>query len=287
MKRESFFEPNLATRGIGQAKKNKSCGKHRIISGVFVSLQAKIAVMHLVIDQGNTTIKTALFSGEGNPDRIERIPRLTRSYIDKLLARYPVTGCIYSSVAHADAEMCDYLQSQIARFFFFTADTPLPVTIDYRTPRTLGSDRVAAAVGAHAEMPDKDLLVVDAGTCITYDIITSRGHFLGGNIAPGIKMRLKAMHKYTERLPIVEKNGDTPLVGYDTETAMRSGAVFGVCHEIEGYISHLKQEYPELLIFLTGGDAFLLADKLKTAIFVDDCIVLKGLNRILHHNVQP
>lgn len=243
--------------------------------------------MHLVIDQGNTTIKAALFSGEGNPDRIERIPRLTRSYIDKLLARNPVSGCIYSSVAHADVEMADYLQSLIPHFFFFTPDTALPVTIDYRTPRTLGSDRIAAAVGAHAAMPDKDILVVDAGTCITYDIITADGHFLGGNIAPGIKMRLRAMHKYTEKLPLVEKNGDTPLIGYDTETAMRSGAIFGVCNEIEGYISHLRQEYPGLLIFLTGGDAFLLADKLKTAIFVDDCIVLKGLNRILHHNVHP
>lgn len=241
--------------------------------------------MHLVIDQGNTTIKAALFSEGKNPDRVERIPRLSRSYIDRLLARYPISGCIYSSVAHADADMTAYLQSQIPQFYYFTSETPLPVTVDYRTPSTLGSDRIAAAIGASTEAPGKDILVVDAGTCITYDLITADSHFLGGNIAPGIKMRLRAMHKYTERLPIVEKNGDTPLLGYNTETAMRSGAVLGACHEIEGYIEKLRQEYPGLLIFLTGGDAFLLADKLKTSIFVDDCIVLKGLNRILHHNV--
>lgn len=241
--------------------------------------------MHLVIDQGNTTIKAALFSEGNNPDRIERIPRLSRSYIDRLLTRYPISGCIYSSVAHADADMAAYLQSKISRFYYFTPETPLPIVIDYRTPGTLGSDRIAAAIGAYGEAPGRDILVVDAGTCITYDLITAEAHFLGGNIAPGIKMRLRAMHKYTERLPIVEKNGDTPLLGYDTETAMRSGAIFGACHEIEGYIGKLRQEYPELLIFLTGGDAFLLADKLKTSIFVDDCIVLKGLNRILHHNV--
>ena len=241
--------------------------------------------MHLVIDQGNTTIKAALFSEGNNPDRIERIPRLSRSYIDRLLARYPISGCIHSSVAHADADMAAYLQSKISRFYYFTPETPLPIVIDYRTPDTLGSDRIAAAIGAYGEAPGRDILVVDAGTCITYDLITAEAHFLGGNIAPGIKMRLRAMHKYTERLPIVEKNGDTPLLGYDTETAMRSGAIFGACHEIEGYIGKLRQEYPELLIFLTGGDAFLLADKLKTSIFVDDCIVLKGLNRILHHNV--
>ena len=205
--------------------------------------------MHLVIDQGNTTIKVALFSGEGIPDRIEQIPRLSRTYIDKLLSAYPISSCIYSSVAHTDTDMMAYLQSQISHFYYFTPDTPLPVIIDYRSPKTLGSDRIAAVIGARAEAPDRDILVIDAGTCIT--------------------------------------NGDTPLLGYDTETAMRSGAILGACYEIEGYISSLRQEYPELLIFLTGGDAFLLADKLKTSIFVDDCIVLKGLNRILYHNVYP
>ena len=243
--------------------------------------------MHLVIDQGNTTIKVALFSGEGIPDRIEQIPRLSRTYIDKLLSAYPISSCIYSSVAHTDTDMMAYLQSQISHFYYFTPDTPLPVIIDYRSPKTLGSDRIAAVIGARAEAPDRDILVIDAGTCITYDMITATGHFLGGNIAPGIKMRLRSMNKFTKKLPVVEKNGDTPLLGYDTETAMRSGAILGACYEIEGYISSLRQEYPELLIFLTGGDAFLLADKLKTSIFVDDCIVLKGLNRILYHNVYP
>ena len=243
--------------------------------------------MHLVIDQGNTTIKVALFSGEGIPDRIEQIPRLSRTYIDKLLSAYPISSCIYSSVAHTATDMMAYLQSQISHFYYFTPDTPLPVIIDYRSPKTLGSDRIAAVIGARAEAPDRDILVIDAGTCITYDMITATGHFLGGNIAPGIKMRLRSMNKFTEKLPVVEKNGDTPLLGYDTETAMRSGAILGACYEIEGYISSLRQEYPELLIFLTGGDAFLLADKLKTSIFVDDCIVLKGLNRILYHNVYP
>ena len=243
--------------------------------------------MHLVIDQGNTTIKVALFSGEGIPDRIEQIPRLSRTYIDKLLSAYPISSCIYSSVAHTDTDMMAYLQSQISHFYYFTPDTPLPVIIDYRSPKTLGSDRIAAVIGARAEAPDRDILVIDAGTCITYDMITATGHFLGGNIAPGIKMRLRSMKKFTEKMPLVEKNGDTTLLGYDTETAMRSGAILGACYEIEGYISSLRQEYPELLIFLTGGDAFLLADKLKTSIFVDDCIVLKGLNRILYHNVYP
>lgn len=161
--------------------------------------------MHLVIDQGNTTIKVALFSGEGIPDRIEQIPRLSRTYIDKLLSAYPISSCIYSSVAHTDTDMMAYLQSQISHFYYFTPDTPLPVIIDYRSPKTLGSDRIAAVIGARAEAPDRDILVIDAGTCITYDMITATGHFLGGNIAPGIKMRLRSMNKFTEKLPVVEK----------------------------------------------------------------------------------
>ena len=107
--------------------------------------------MHLVIDQGNTTIKVALFSGEGIPDRIEQIPRLSRTYIDKLLSAYPISSCIYSSVAHTDTDMMAYLQSQISHFYYFTPDTPLPVIIDYRSPKTLGSDRIAAVIGARAE----------------------------------------------------------------------------------------------------------------------------------------
>ncbi|MCD7710950.1 MAG: type III pantothenate kinase [Porphyromonadaceae bacterium] len=242
--------------------------------------------MHLVIDHGNTAIKIALFAEEKKPYRVERILRFDQEYMDNLLNTCPISNGIYSSVTGNDNDIISYLQARIPHFSVFLPDTPLPITIDYRTPQTLGGDRIAAVVGAQEEAPDKDILVIDAGTCITYDVLTADGHFRGGNISPGIKMRLKAMNRYTGKLPLVEKNGEVATLGYDTETAIRSGAVLGICYEIEGYISHLKQQYPNLFIFLTGGDAFLLAVKLKTAIFVDNTIVLKGLNRILRHNVN-
>ena len=141
-------------------------------------------------------------------------------------------------------------------------------------------------VGAFYEKPDCNILIIDAGTAITYDLLLKQGVFTGGNIAPGIRMRLKALNHFTGKLPLVEKIGDFPLMGTDTETAIRAGVIQGVLFEMDGYIRELKAIYPDLLVFLTGGDAFLLAEKLKTPIFVDKNIVLKGLNRILYYNAE-
>ena len=173
-----------------------------------------------------------------------------------------------------------------SRFYFLDADTPLPVKIEYGTPETLGRDRIAGVVGAFYEKPDCNVLIIDAGTAITYDLLLKPGIFAGGNIAPGVKMRLKALHHFTGKLPLIEKIGDFPLMGTNTETAIRAGVIQGILFEIEGYIRKLKTVYPDLFIFLTGGDAFLLAEKLKTPIFVDKNIVLKGLNRILYYNAE-
>ncbi len=242
--------------------------------------------MNLVIDQGNTTIKTALFTNEATePEHIERVEYFDTDYIISLLTRYDITACIYSTVSNVSDDTLSMLRTHVTDSIFFTADTPLPIKIDYLTPHTLGRDRVAAVIGAYERTKSRNALIIDAGTCITYDLLTADGHYVGGNIAPGIKMRLRAMHEHTSKLPEIEKNGAVPAIGYDTETAMRSGAIWGICHEIEGYISILQNKYPELLIFLTGGDAFLLADKLKNTIFVDESLVLKGLNRILNYNV--
>ena len=125
------------------------------------------------------------------------------------------------------------------------------------------------------------MLVIDAGSAITIDFVGKDGKYNGGNIAPGIKMRLKALHEYTSRLPMVEKDGDTPTMGYDTETAIRSGVINGICHEIEGYINEFKQKYCDVLVFLTGGDEKPLKNRIKSCIFADKYLVAKGLKRIL------
>ena len=167
----------------------------------------------------------------------------------------------------------------------FNAQTPVPIRNNYRTPQTLGSDRLAAAIGAWSQHPAHPLLIIDAGSCITFDFVSADGAYEGGNIAPGLHARLRAIDDYFPRLPLVEAEGETPELGYDTETAIRSGIIEGMKHEIEGYIHHFKAKYPQLLVFLTGGDELNFVETIKSGIFADQFLVPRGLNHVLSHNM--
>ena len=145
-------------------------------------------------------------------------------------------------------------------------------------------DRLAAAVGAWSIQPGHDLLVVDAGTAITYDFVSADGTYRGGNIAPGIELRLRSLHEHTGALPLVKAKGDAPMFGTDTETAIRSGVINGVRKELEGYVNELRSIYPSLLVFLTGGDAEFFDIKAKSTTFAVPDLVLRGLARITEFN---
>lgn len=241
--------------------------------------------MNLIIDQGNTSAKLALFEGR-ELVKVRQTVHWDESFVDELISGRKVDAAIFSSVARYDISLLDILRNKFPLFVDFNKDTRLPVTLGYRTPDTLGRDRIAGVVGAMEQYPQSDVLVIDAGTAITYDFLRSDGCFLGGNIAPGINLRFTALNQGTGRLPMVGPEGDLPLLGYDTPTAIRSGVVRGILLEIEGYIRDLQLKCPSLFVFLTGGDALLLAAKLKSPIFVDKNLVLKGLNRILYDNVE-
>lgn len=174
-----------------------------------------------------------------------------------------------------------------------THETPVPIRNLYRTPQTLGTDRLAAAVGAYFQAASKGVsrpsLIVDAGTAITYDFVTADGCFLGGNIAPGLEIRFRALHEFTARLPLCqphaeyESNVTDIRLGDDTESAIQHGVAYGVQLEISGYIRHFVLKYPNLAVFFTGGYRFDFDDQLKNRIFVDEFLVLKGLDLILQH----
>lgn len=236
--------------------------------------------MNLIIDIGNNSAKFFLFNGE---QLVLHTRRANTSFeiIDEWNRQFDIEKVIISSVI-AERES---LTAEISRLecpvIRFSNSTRIPLSIKYRTPDTLGSDRLAAAVGAWNEAPGHNLLVIDAGSAITVDFIDKEGYYHGGNIAPGIKMRLKALHEFTDRLPMVDKEGDTPAIGYDTETAIRSGVINGICHEINGYINEFKEKYCEVFVFLTGGDEKPLKNRIKSCIFADKYLVAKGLNRIL------
>ena len=236
--------------------------------------------MNFVADIGNNSAKFFLFKDEqmllhtrksdGNFDILEEWAK-----------EFTVKRIIISSVIEMNEEQINMFKVFGCPIVWFNNSTPCPLKIKYGTPDTLGPDRIAAAVGAWGEAPGRNILVIDAGSAITYDIVDNKGNFLGGNIAPGIKMRLRSLHEFTDRLPMVVKDGDIPFIGYDTETAIRSGVITGICHEIEGYIRAAREKFGEVFVFLTGGDGISLKNNIKSSIFADKFLVAKGLNRIL------
>ena len=236
--------------------------------------------MNLIIDIGNNSAKFFLFKGE---QIILHTRKNNSSFeiMDEWSRLYDIEKAIVSSVIEEGPELSSAISKLQCPVVRFNNIMQLPLEINYRTPDTLGSDRVAAAVGAWNEAPGRNILVIDAGTAITVDFISKDGKYNGGNIAPGIKMRLRALHEFTNRLPLVDKEGEIPSIGYDTETAIRSGVINGICHEIDGYINDFKQKFCDVLVFLTGGDEKPLKNRIKSCIFADKYLVAKGLNRIL------
>ena len=239
--------------------------------------------LNLIIDIGNTAAKVALFDGG---EMVEVLTESNQSLdcLEALCAKYPVEQGIVATVIDLSERVLAALVALPFPLLWLDSKTPLPVTNLYETPETLGYDRMAAVVGANEQYPRRDILVIDAGTCITYEFIDSKGQYHGGNISPGMQMRFKALHQFTGRLPLVDTNGRKLPMGRDTETAIRAGVMKGMEYEISGYIESMKHKYPELLVFLTGGDDFSFDSSVKSIIFADRFLVLKGLNRILNYN---
>lgn len=239
--------------------------------------------MNLCIDQGNTRTKIALFKKNMLVSQ-SQIDENDFTAWDAIFTQNKIENCIISSVRNTEQRLIDFLKKRCANLIQFSHHTALPITNCYQTPETLGKDRLAAVIGAWTIHQSESILVIDAGTAITYDFITSEGKYLGGNIAPGLKMRFKALHEYTQKLPLIEAEGTHPLLGKNTEEAIRSGVINGMIYEIEGYILKLKEEHPKLIIFFTGGDTFFFENKLKNTIFANQNLVFIGLNRIINHN---
>jgi type III pantothenate kinase len=241
--------------------------------------------MNLVLDLGNTYGKIAVCEGTSVIESAG-YERITSREIAYFLSRYKeLKGVIVSSVVNHSREIIDYLVNLFSSCIELNHSTPIPLENLYQTPDTLGYDRIAAAVGANTLFPGKNVLVIDTGTAITYDIVTAEGAYLGGNISPGLEIRFRSLHKHTSRLPMLERPEKAPdLVGGSTKEALYSGVVNGILFEMDGFIEALSEKYPKLQVVLTGGDAKYFEGKLKNTIFVDLNLNLIGLNRILDYN---
>ena len=241
--------------------------------------------MNLIIDQGNTQIKIGVFD-KWQLVHSDSYNILDKSILREIVEKYNISRCILSSVVAPDNNMLiNDLTATIPDYLTLTHKTLLPFKLDYKTPETLGKDRIAVVAGGTFLYPGKDLLIIDAGTAITYELVTKDGIYHGGNISPGMQMRYKALNTFTSRLPLPEFSDQKLLIGKSTDEAIHAGVQWGIVHEIEGYIDHLEVKYPQILILFTGGDTNFFVKKLKKRIFVHLNLVLTGLNRILEYNV--
>lgn len=242
---------------------------------------------NLVIDIGNTRLKAAIFSKKKVAEQAVFVPPTFEGLTDWVQPFLPLDGCIVSNVAAETAELMAFFQKNSRIFFELSYRTPLPFLLKYKTPESLGKDRIAAVAGAQALFPGKNCLVIDAGTCVKYDVLTADGIHLGGNIGPGAQMRLRAMHEQTARLPLVEMAWPDGEIGYSTEAALQNGGLFGMLLEMRGMVVFLKKKYPDLTVILTGGDADFFYKKLKiNKLRLVKDLVLVGLDAILNHNLN-
>jgi type III pantothenate kinase len=237
--------------------------------------------LNLAIDIGNTRVKTGVFDQNDLVDA-QVYDQIDNASLQSLINDYSVTHVIAASTA-TELEQ-DAFQAP-GLFLRFTSMTPVPIENHYRTPESLGQDRLAGMVAASWLYPGSNVLVIDAGTCITFDFLEETGKYLGGNIAPGLDMRYQSMHHFTQRLPSVERADTGALLGRTTQQALQNGGLMGMLMEIAGYIEILRNKYKMLNTVLTGGDAQYLADHLNTGLAIQPHLILIGLNQILQFNV--
>lgn len=245
--------------------------------------------MHsLVLDLGNTAAKYGLFEvGQ----LLEKGVLADPAKLSTLLARRPVAQAIVASVtANSAAWLAALRQNRVAEVRVFEpGQTAIPIQNAYATPRTLGADRLAAAVGAAYLRPQQNTLIIDAGTALKCDLVTADHTFVGGSIGPGLRMRLQALHTFTGRLPLLAlpaPDEDVQLTGTSTASAMLSGVLNGAMLEAQGFLAAYERRYPGLGVLLTGGDAPYFAARLQGRIFVVPELVLLGLYRILAYHVD-
>ena len=239
---------------------------------------------NLVIDIGNTLQKCAAFE-DGTLLWSKKSVRFTRLDWENVLQENAFGHAIVSVVGECDEKVLDFVAARVP-LLRFSRELQLPVTLAYQTPETLGSDRIAAVAGAWALYPDENVLVIQAGTCLVCDFLTADGRYLGGSIAPGLRMSLEALHHYTAHLPLLEPANPHDFIGTSTETSILNGVRNSIVDAINATIVRYKEKFGKIRVLLTGGDAAYLENSIKNAIFANSNLVLIGLEKILEINVK-
>lgn len=240
--------------------------------------------MNLIIDAGNTKIKLAIFRKRAllHDEHVEQDAFVDA--IKSIFKRYPkIAQAIISNVGALDDDQIKVV-SIFCKVHELSYNSKIPFKNSYTSPQTLGVDRIALVTAAYYRAPHSNTLIIDAGTCVTYDIINDFDEYLGGAISPGIQMRYLAMNKQTANLPYLQKEEVLDYIGNSTANCMHSGVVNGISNEIDGVINQYESRFKDLTVILTGGDAQFLSKRLKNTIFADSKFLLKGLNYLLEYN---
>lgn len=236
---------------------------------------------NLIIDEGNTLCKFAIVDNGIITDRAVGA-NADDGQLQAFASQHQIGRIISSTTRTSEIKLPTPLQG--ISHVKFTIDLRLPISIDYKTPETLGTDRIAAAAGAATLYPERNTLIIDMGTAITIDFLTADGVFKGGIISPGPEMRAKALHQFTGRLPLVEITGNAQLQGKSTTEAIQSGIANGIRFEIEGYIERYQKTADNMLVIATGGFAEMFSEN-NSKIKIEPDLVLTGMNRILEMNI--
>lgn len=239
--------------------------------------------MNLIIDIGNTAVKMAVFEGRELVS-VNHYENISVDRVSMFCNRHPgISSSIISTVKYDDEAVLAFLNERFKNINFSNL-TPVPLKNNYESPETLGKDRLAAVVGAVSLFPSENILVIDAGTCITYDFIAADKVYYGGAISPGISMRFNALHNFTSKLPLVSLTDFENLIGKNTQESILSGVVNGVIAEVETLINRYKNEYAVTKVIVCGGSTDFFVNRLKNSIFANQNLVLTGLNEILIYN---
>lgn len=240
--------------------------------------------LHLVLDVGNTRVKAALFA-QHSLVKHGAWKTCTSLELEQWMAGLRPTAVAVAASGDAPAELLPWTEGEVP-LVHLTGQSASPLRSVYATPNTLGTDRWADALAAWQLGGGRPCVAIDMGTCITYNVVSLGGVFQGGAISPGLHMRTRAMHEHTARLPQVEVDAAAPLIGADTVSSLKSGAFHGVLAELWGYTNALRQQWPDLFVVLTGGDAPLFTGHLRSSIFADPLLTLRGLHALLEHEID-
>lgn len=240
--------------------------------------------MNLIIDAGNTYVKLAIFDRGVLKEKNVVDYKESNEVLVEVLNTYPkLDKAIVSSVGKYDAKVVKKAKPDL-KILELSHQLDFPFKNKYATPKTLGVDRIALVCASVDQFPNNNVLIIDAGTCITYDFVTSKNEYLGGAISPGIRLRYKSLNDFTANLPLLHTEIPKSIVGDSTQQSIHSGVVHGVIKEIDGVIEEYADKYSDLTVILTGGDAQFFGKRLKNSIFAHSKILLEGLNFLLEYN---